>query len=423
VLCGLLAAAVLGVAFLLYLAPAGHAHRFGLAVEGADPFRAVFASLHGLAPLSPVAFVWLFRALITAAWVAWATLLVQEAARPSLSRRSILTITATLACILAVTMPPVLSNDVFAYVAYARLGHRYGLNPYVFDRPALESVGDPAGAYLIWGTPLAYGPLWTAVALALEAMADRHGLWAELFVHKAAAAASLVAIVVAGGRIAERREFGNARLTMLALGLNPLLLVEGPGTGHNDLLMMALVLVGAAVAMGRPRAGAVIVGLGAAIKATALAFVPLLALTQLRPSVRRAWPRVSIIVLLAIAPTFLLSFAFGGPMVLLESLGTQLTEGHQPLRLTAARWLLGPAFLWGCYLTWTADLDDAAAWLTGIIPVAFVLAVLMSPVAFPWYLTWAIVPAVTAWNERHRLFTTAAGVLGFLFMWMYVVTP
>ena len=79
-----------------------------------------------------------------------------------------------------------------------------------------------------------------------------------------AAAASLAAVLLTG-RIAERlgRPAGPA---MLLVGLNPVLLVHAVGGGHNDLLMVALLLAGIAWLL----AGAVVRGAGTIVAAVAV---------------------------------------------------------------------------------------------------------------------------------------------------------
>jgi hypothetical protein len=318
----------------------------------------------------------------------------------------------------------VLSNDVLAYVAYARLLFRHGLNPYVADRLELELAGDPAAGFLIWGTPLAYGPLWTIGAAALGAVGSFAGLLGEIAIHKAAAAVALLWCAVVGGRLAEALAPGRGTLTVFAIGLNPLLLLEGPGSGHNDLAMMALILGGALMtARARHTFAALLVGLACAVKAPALAVVPLLIIGRMASSGGRDWRGAATTLGLTLAPLFVLSVVFGGPAVFANVFGIQLTEGEVAGRIQGAKLLIVPATAWGTWLTWRHTRPDSANWVLGFVPIALVLALFVSAVPFPWYLTWALLPALTGWSEAHRIAIVTTGTLGFILTWLYVVTP
>ena len=79
-----------------------------------------------------------------------------------LSRRAVLVSIAALNALVLVA-PPLLSTDLFSYIAYGRLGGTYGVNPYLYGPnvisfdPLYHLVG------LQWThTPTAYGPLFTA---------------------------------------------------------------------------------------------------------------------------------------------------------------------------------------------------------------------------------------------------------------------
>ena len=59
------------------------------------------------------------------------------------------------------------------------------------------------------------------------------------------------------------------------VGLNPLLVVYGVGGGHNDMLMLALVVAGIALLLQhRDRLGAGSIVIGAGVKLTAGLFLP-----------------------------------------------------------------------------------------------------------------------------------------------------
>jgi hypothetical protein len=177
--------------------------------------------------------------------------------------------------------PPLLSADVFSYVAYGRLGAVHHVSPYLHG-PAVARH-DPVLPYVsaLWAaTPSAYGPLFTLGSYGLALLGIDSALWG----FKAVAALSGLAVVALVWRCAQRR--GRDPVAAAAVvGLNPLLLVYAVGGGHNDLLMLALTLVGVLFAlMGDEAAGAAGVIAGAAVKASSGVVLPFLLLGARRPA-------------------------------------------------------------------------------------------------------------------------------------------
>ena len=74
--------------------------------------------------------------------------------------------------------PPLLSSDVFSYVAYGRLGALHGLDPYA--HPPLAAHGDPVLIYVAhaWRDALsAYGPLFTLLTYVLAPLGIAAAVW------------------------------------------------------------------------------------------------------------------------------------------------------------------------------------------------------------------------------------------------------
>jgi hypothetical protein len=160
--------------------------------------------------------------------------------------------------------PPILSNDVFSYVAYARLGVVHGLDPYA--QAPIAAPHDAVYVFTHWRhATSAYGPLFTLGSYPLAPLGVGGALWA-LKVASALASLGCVALV---WKIAE--QLGRSPVwAAAAFGLNPVLLVWTVGGAHNDTLMLMLLLAGVWLVLARRDAlgGAAIVA-GAAIKASA----------------------------------------------------------------------------------------------------------------------------------------------------------
>ena len=88
-------------------------------------------------------------------------------------------------------------------------------------------------------TPTAYGPLFTALSYPLAGL----DIAANVFAYKAIAALSCVAIVVLVWHAARLRGMDPVKAVAL-VGLNPVIVVYGVGGGHNDLLMLAILVAG-----------------------------------------------------------------------------------------------------------------------------------------------------------------------------------
>jgi alpha-1,6-mannosyltransferase len=170
--------------------------------------------------------------------------------------------------------PPLLSTDVFSYVAYARLGALHHLDPYVTTPAA--GAHDALYRFLRWRHTLSvYGPVFTLTSYPLAHLAPADAVMA----FKAAAAAASLGCVALVWRIASL--LGRPRRAAIAIfGLNPLLLVWTVGGGHNDLLMLVAMLGAFALVLGAARevAGGAALAAAVAIKASAGLALPFLVL-------------------------------------------------------------------------------------------------------------------------------------------------
>jgi len=148
--------------------------------------------------------------------------------------------------------PLLLSRDVHAYWDYGRLASVHHVNPYVTppsafpDDPAYPLMGDT------WhDTPTIYGPVWTLVAAGHAAVVGDSPSVAS-YAYRILAAAALLAVVVLAAVTATERVFA-----AVFVGWNPLLALHFAGGGHNDALMLLLVVAGVALyARGRAAEGA-----------------------------------------------------------------------------------------------------------------------------------------------------------------------
>ena len=163
---------------------------------------------------------------------------------------------------------PVFSRDVYSYFAQGTLLH-HGLNPYhdlptalarIHQNQALNAV-DP-----FWQkTTAPYGPLFLGIVSLIAAAAGSHVVVGAQLV-KLLGLVGLILLAVFVPRLARTQGYDPSRATWLAV-LNPLVMFALVVPGHNDLLMVGLMVSGVTLATeGRPLVGVAVCALAATIK-------------------------------------------------------------------------------------------------------------------------------------------------------------
>jgi alpha-1,6-mannosyltransferase len=195
--------------------------------------------------------------------------LVQLPATVANSRRARPLLWAAVVVLLAgfAAAPPLFSHDIYSYVDYARLGALHGLDPYL--HPPAAFPHDPAYADVTWiDATSAYGPLFTIATYPLAWLP----VTAALAALKAVAAAAVLGIAALVARLAASR--GASPLGAAAfVALNPVVLLQVVGGGHNDAIAMLAATAGVAALLSAREAsgGAAFVAAFALKPPTALA--------------------------------------------------------------------------------------------------------------------------------------------------------
>jgi hypothetical protein len=266
------ALAALTALFLVYAAlataPAADGSNLVLATVGGSPdwllgpVRAVGGDWTDGALGGPLFYGGLWLALAI-----WAAVVISAG---GLTRRVVITALVA-AHVLFLMAPPLLSQDVFSYVAYARLGVEHDLNPYEHapaDVPQ-DAVYPYAGSKTATS---AYGPLFTLMTYPLAGLGVPTAFW----ILKVLAALGSLALAGVVWRTAERLG-RDPRAPALFVGLNPLTLVHVVAGAHNEAYVVLLTMVGVlAWVAGRGAAAGAASTLAAGIKASAGLVVPFL---------------------------------------------------------------------------------------------------------------------------------------------------
>jgi hypothetical protein len=301
--------------------------------------------------------------------------------------------------------PPLISQDVFGYVAFARMGSLHGLDPYT--HVAAEAFTDPVYPFVGWPFKHSpYGALFTLSSYAVTPLGVAGALWAFKAIAMASSLGAVALIARAAGRLGSSRRWAAA-----FVGLNPVLLVLAVGGAHNDTLIVLVLALALALTAGanqsfRSAAGALIAGVG--VKLTAGLLLPFLILAAPRKR-RLAVLGSALLGLLALGALALIGFG-SHALGFLNAVGEQqqLVATHSiPAETARLFGLMGTPTWWRHLFVagflavlaielWRtargADWRTAAGWST--------LALLLSTAwLLPWYAVW-LLPLAAVSNDR-----------------------
>lgn len=348
-------------------------------------------------------------------WLALFLYAVVVARARDLSSRSAVTAIVGLN-VLFLLAPPLLSQDVFSYIAYARLGALHGLDPYTHSPLAIthDAVFGFAGSR---GANSAYGPAFTLISYSIAGLGVAAAYW--LLKLLAMLGSLAVALLVWRGAGLLRQDPVRAAV---AVALNPLVLVHVVSAAHNEALVVAVTLAGVyALLAGRPRGATALATLAASLKASAALVIPYLVLAA-RPRLRAVAVSVALTAAAVAAvalPLFgvhaldalgvlgsnqgrssRMSFPYKTAEGLAALFGARRGELMTPVRIAYASAFAAVAAV-TLWRTWRgADPVRMAAWATFALLIASAWLV-------PWYLLWLLPLAALAADRRLALATLA----------------
>jgi len=329
--------------------------------------------------------------------------------------------------------PPLFSRDLYSYIAQGRLAAG-GLNPYQVAPSALGHGDLLSSIASVWrGTASPYGPLFVSVSHA-GASVSGSSLVAAILTFRAIELVGVVLLMVSLPVLA--RHLGNDPGTALWLAvLSPLALFSFVSSGHNDALMMGLMLAGITIGMrGWLRWGVALCSLAATVKLPALAGVVFLAADECtRVAASARWRVVAesaaITALVLAGVTFGAGFGWTwlGPAAL--HVPTELRVLITPL-VSAGTFVHGVLHAVGLSVSLGAvvsavELVGAVAAVSGILWMVFhtrnsdavrlcglalILFVLLSPTLWPWYLMWGVAVLAATSAQRSKALAAVAGL-------------
>ncbi|MBI2427084.1 MAG: glycosyltransferase family 39 protein [Candidatus Kerfeldbacteria bacterium] len=172
-------------------------------------------------------------------------------------------------------LPPIGSADLWNYVVRVREWVVAGLNPFIIPSSAIShDIFFPLSPPQWHGNTLNYGPLWLLLMAPVETFA-RDSLFAHLVLYRLVPAVAFLVSVWMVHHLAEQYAPSRARAVTILYAWNPLLLFEAVNNGHNDMVMVMLILA-AWLCLVRRRAFAVLPLLAASflVKYLSLLLIP-----------------------------------------------------------------------------------------------------------------------------------------------------
>jgi alpha-1,6-mannosyltransferase len=321
--------------------------------------------------------------------------------------------------LLVLTLPLLFSRDVYSYAYYGRIWTSYGANPYVLtpsDYPnnALWTLTWPG-----WrATPSVYGPLFTWVSVITTGVL--RSVSSQVRGFQVLAAISSLGTLFVVWRLVKKVRPDRAVFAVAVIGLNPIVVYQVVGGGHNDMLVAFFVACAiSCVFAKRDLAAALCLGLGMSVKVSAV--VPLILLIvaiaanaepERRGRVLAKYAAVVGGVWLVLAAPFLQSanptlgmFELSGhdsgkaPGQLIVATLTWVgrTVGgpaaEKPAMIAAHVLLFGASFLAVFMIGRRIWTDPAARRPTAIAAAwgwALIAVILLAPMLGSWYLVWVL---------------------------------
>jgi hypothetical protein len=427
--------------------------RYPLSSSLADP-RASWASLVEPSGWNAAQHLIIYLGLTLLYLAALRLLVPSQGENEAPPRRQILFILAVwLACCgaLMFVAPAGESHDIFDYLFRGRMMTEYQANPLV-DVPETFGLSIPYTRYLAWRKYVdTYGPVWEASSAAVAKSVHQVTAWLGWWdgSHPVCPASPescrLLIVYITGYRIlaigltglsgwliasiVRRRQAAFVPLALVAWLWSPLTLIASAVGGHNDAVMLVLVLLGWwLLQRQRPFWALIALILAAHVKLTAFIWLPACAIWIAR---RYGWRRALKIGLASaasgLALSWLLYTPFGGwqtlprmlhersaflansPWQIVESLLTRLQgwpswNAHQ-LSTGLSNWLFGagalliPLWMFNFRPKRWRDTSippkDADQTLWSALAAVSMLYLLVGSFWFQhWYILWALAPAV-----------------------------
>jgi alpha-1,6-mannosyltransferase len=329
--------------------------------------------------------------------------------------------------------PPLFSRDIYSYIGQGMLAY-HGFNPYSVPPSALGNGPLLASIASVWRhTASPYGPLFVTVSRGAAGISGG-SVVAQVLVFRLMELIGVILMMVSLPRLA-RRLGADPGLGLWLGVLSPLALFSFIASGHNDALMVGLLLAGITLATGgRLAVGLTLCALAATIKLPAAAAIVFIAVDQFR---RAGGPRrwrvvleavvIPVLVIAVVTAASGLGWTWLGPTALhvpteLRVLSTPAVSlgvffhsvlhavgipGTMSATVTGTQLVCGLLAVAGTvWLVCNAHRLDVVR----LLGLALLLIVVGSPTVWPWYLMWGLAILAATPAQRSRALAAVAGL-------------
>lgn len=335
--------------------------------------------------------------------------------------------------------PPLFSRDLYSYVVQGLLTHR-GDNPYVTSPAVLGHVPQWWSIASVWrSTPSPYGPLWVTLSSGAASIAGET-LVRQVLTFRALEVVGVVVLMVSLPVLARSRSADPSTSIWLAV-LSPLGLLSFLASGHNEAIMLGLMVAGGAlIVSGWLGWGMGVAAAAGALKLPALALPGLLGLDTIIRRPGHRWRTTIIVIGVPLGVLISLSALSGHGVAWLSPRALKIpTELHILLApsVSVAVLIAGCCHVIGFHVATATIIAvvqpifeisavGALGWIAFNIRhldpvraagIALLVLALLSPTFWPWYLTWGLVLLAATPAQESRTVMVAAA-LG-----MCLVTP
>ncbi|MEW5956080.1 MAG: hypothetical protein AB1801_00025 [Chloroflexota bacterium] len=337
---------------------------------------------------------------------------------------------------------PITANDLFRYVLRGRIWAVYGASPMLTPPNAFPD--DPyaafAGEFGEWVS--GYGPLWEILVQAPLRLGATGMVPGSISLKLVVLLFYLLCAVLIGWFA--RLKTGSALAALTFFAWNPLVLMQGPGNGHNDLVFMALMVLGIILWQRRLWWAAVLaLTLSALAKASALPIIPLFGVVLLRnePTWSRRLVKAALAGLIGLATAYLVYSALGPVLDTLTGVTDMLTTRRgfaiasglrmvlreiipwdvaEALPRTTARYIFILFYLWLLLQLWRDRLN-----LLNATFLAYFSQLMLGSTFRIWYPLWLIPLAAfqltpaTFWRITLFGLTSELSIINYFVVWRW----
>jgi alpha-1,6-mannosyltransferase len=332
--------------------------------------------------------------------------------------------------------PPLFSRDLYSYAGQGEMV-AHGISPYIYGTGVLGFTPFSILPGPLWAnTPSPYGPAFLWIDGIVTDL-SRHQVLTDLVLLRLLAVAGLVMALWAIPVLARAAGRDAAPAVVLGLG-SPLVLTTLVGGAHNDALMLGLLLAGLAVARRHGTVpGIVLCALAASVKAPALLAVLFLGWNWPGPAARLtrrfghavAGSAIGLATLSAVSWTTGIGWGWvrtaAAPSKIITGItpvdsGSRLVTdvahlvgfdvGPSGVRTVVAVVALTALVPLGGWLLWRSP-ELGIERSLGLVLLALVL---LGPILWPWYLTWALAvlaPTAGRWTRRAVIALAIGGAM------------